>query len=118
MLLKRLLTVAVMSTFIDTGTAAFAEDKPPVTLTVQMSVTEKGFEPNLVKVKKDETVNLVITRKTERTCATSIVIDDYGVNMKLPLNTPVTVTFTPTKSGEVRYGCASGKMVGGILLVE
>jgi hypothetical protein len=30
----------------------------------------------------------------------------------------VEVPFTPTKSGELKHGCAMGKMVGGVLSVE
>ena len=83
-----------------------------------MKVTDKGFEPANVTVKKGEPVTLVITRVTEQTCATDIVIDDYGINTKLPLNKAVTVTFTPKTAGDLKYGCAMGKMIGGVLKVQ
>jgi len=86
--------------------------------TVQMKVTDKGFEPANVTVKKGEPVTLVITRTTEQTCATEIVIDDYGVNTKLPLNKAVTVSFTPKQAGDLKYGCAMGKMIGGVFKVQ
>ena len=86
--------------------------------TVTMAVTEKGFEPNDVNVKKGEPVTLAITRKTDKTCATEIVIDELGVKTSLPLNKAVKVTFTPTKSGELKYGCGMNKMIGGVLRVE
>jgi hypothetical protein len=72
--------------------------------TLQMLVTDSGFEPSTVKVKKGEPVKLVITRKTDKTCAKEIVIDEYGINTPLPLNTAVTVSFTPTQSGQLKYG--------------
>jgi hypothetical protein len=28
------------------------------------------------------------------------------------------VNYTPTKSGEVKFGCAMGMMIGGVLTVE
>jgi len=86
--------------------------------TVQMKVTDKGFEPATVTVKKGEPVTLVITRTTDHTCATDIVIDDYGIKTALPLNKAVTVTFTPKKAGDLQYGCAMGKMIGGVLKVQ
>lgn len=90
----------------------------PKAKTVTMTVTSKGFEPAAVEVKKGEPVMLVITRKTDKTCATDIVIDGVGIKQALPLNTPVKVTFTPTKSGDLKYGCAMDKMVGGVLKVQ
>src|SRR5688572_17895685 len=79
---------------------------------LSMVITEKGFEPQNLTVKAGEPVKLTITRKTETTCATEIVIDEYKVNTKLPLNQPVTVSFTPTKSGKLKYGCDMQKMIG------
>lgn len=84
---------------------------------IEMTVTEKGFEPQNVRVKKGEPVTLIITRKTDTTCATEIIIDEHKINVKLPLNKPVTVTFTPQKSGELKYGCAMKKMIGGVIKV-
>lgn len=85
---------------------------------IQMSVTDSGFEPDHIKAKKGVPLKLVITRKSEHTCATDIVIDEYDIHAKLPLNTPVTVAFTPNKSGELRYGCAMNKMVSGTLTID
>jgi plastocyanin domain-containing protein len=86
--------------------------------TIQMTVTEGGYEPDHIKVKKGQLVKLVVTRKTDATCAKELVIDEPKVHVKLPLNHAVTVTFTPTKSGELKYGCAMDKMVYGIIVVE
>lgn len=84
---------------------------------IDLAVTEKGFEPAKVTVKKGQPVHLVVTRKVDNTCATEILINDAGVREKLPLNKPVSIEFTPTKTGEVRYACGMG-MIGGVLLVE
>ncbi len=84
---------------------------------IEMSVTEDGFVPAEVKVKKGEPLQLVVTRKTDRTCATEIVVKDYGIDQKLPLNKPVTVSFTPNKAGKVRYACGMD-MISGVLVVE
>ena len=84
---------------------------------ITMEVTEAGFVPARLKIKRGEPVKLLITRKTEASCATEIVIDEYKVNTKLPLDTPVTVSFTPTKTGTLKYGCAMQKMIGGVITV-
>ncbi|MFP2934202.1 cupredoxin domain-containing protein [Pyxidicoccus sp. 3LG] len=85
---------------------------------VELSVTEKGYEPSPVKLKKGEPVKLVVTRKTDQTCATEVVMDGYDINTRLPLNQPVEIAFTPKESGELVYGCAMGKMISGVFLVD
>jgi plastocyanin domain-containing protein len=62
-------------------------------------------------------VKLLVTRRTDRTCATEIVIPDAGVNQKLPLNQTVVVELTPAKSGTLKYACAMGH-IGGVLVVD
>jgi len=84
--------------------------------TVNVSVTDNGFEPSKVKAKKGEKVRLVVTRKTNSTCAKEIVIKDHGINRPLPLDKAVTVEFTPAKSGEIRYACGMD-MISGVVFV-
>ena len=84
---------------------------------IEIAVTGDGFVPSSIKVQKGQPVRLVVTRKTERTCATEIVIKDQGINQKLPLNQPVTVEFTPKKTGQLRYACGMD-MISGVIAVE
>jgi len=81
---------------------------------VSLQVTEQGFVPADVTVEKGKPVTLTITRKTNRTCATEIVIKDYGINQPLPLDQPVTVTFTPKEAGAIRYACGMNMISGTI----
>jgi plastocyanin domain-containing protein len=92
--------------------------KPGEVRTLALSVTEKGYEPSPVTLQQGQPVKLVLTRTTEHTCATEIVLDEYDIHTPLPLNQPVEVTFTPTKTGKLVYGCAMGKMINGVFLVE
>ena len=84
--------------------------------TVEMQVTEDGFVPAKIKANKGEKLRLVITRKTDRTCATEIVIKEAGINTKLPLGKTVTVEVTPKKSGELKYACGMD-MITGVIFV-
>jgi plastocyanin domain-containing protein len=85
---------------------------------ISLSVTEKGFEPSPITLSKDEPVKLVVTRKTDHTCATELVMKDYNIHTSLPLNQPVEIAFTPTKTGTLTYGCAMNQMVSGTFQVE
>ena len=85
--------------------------------TVEIAVTAKGFEPARVKVAKGEPLKLVVTRKTDDTCAKEIVIPDENIKADLPLNQPVTLSFTPKRAGELKYACGIN-MVTGVLDVQ
>lgn len=85
---------------------------------VAMEVTADGFVPANVTLKANEPVTLRVTRKTDETCATELLIDGTDIKAKLPLDTAVDIAWTPTRPGQVKYGCAMDKMVGGLLLVE
>jgi plastocyanin domain-containing protein len=84
---------------------------------IAVTVTSKGFEPSSVTVKKGTPVKLVVTRKTERTCATEIVMKDFGVNQPLPLEKPVTVVVNPKGPGQYRFACGMN-MIAGTLTVQ
>ena len=85
---------------------------------ITMSVTEKGFEPSNVTLVKDQPVTLIVTRRTEATCASELLIEGTDINVPLPLNQAAEVKWTPAKSGSVKFGCAMDKMVSGLLIVE
>lgn len=85
---------------------------------IAITLTEKGFEPTPIQVTKGQPVTLVVTRKTDQTCATELTIPEYKIDQKLPLDQPVEIAFTPTRSGDLEYGCAMGHMVKGVLQVR
>ncbi len=84
---------------------------------IELKVTNQGFVPEEVKVKKGEPLELVVTRTTDQTCAKEIVVKDAGVSKELPLNKPVSIALTPQKTGELKYACGMN-MLTGVLLVE
>jgi plastocyanin domain-containing protein len=80
---------------------------------VEITVTEKGFEPDRVVVKKGDALELVVTRKTDDTCAKKITIPDAKVKAALPLNEAVTLKLTPAKAGELKYVRGMGRCTPG-----
>ncbi len=79
---------------------------------VRITVTRNGYEPWKVRAWKGVPLTLVVTRTTDETCATELVLPEYGIDRKLPLNQPVTITFTPAREGELRYACAMNMFQG------
>jgi plastocyanin domain-containing protein len=84
---------------------------------VEVTVTEKGFEPEKIPARAGQPITLAITRKFERTCATEILFEGQEGKTDLPLNKTVEVTYTPKSSGNVKFGCAMGMMIAGVLEV-
>lgn len=89
----------------------------PAQQVIEMSVTAEGFVPAQIKVKVGQPVKLVVTRQVEGTCATEMVIKDYGINKPLPLNEAVEVELTATKPGQIRYACGMD-MIAGVIIAE
>lgn len=84
---------------------------------VVVEVTQEGFVPKEIPAKVGQPITLVVTRKTDLTCAKQIVFADMGVEKELPMNQAVEVTVTPERQGELRFAC-SMDMIAGKLIVE
>ena len=84
---------------------------------VALAVTDEGFLPASVTIPAGRPVTLAVTRKTDRTCATELVLSDYAIDLKLPLNETVEATFTPTRYDTIHYACGMD-MIKGVLVVE
>lgn len=85
------LTIVVISVI---GTAAgCGRGRQSVTAReVQVEVTDQGFVPAETVIPKNQAVTLVVTRKTENTCATEIVLPSLNQRHALPLDKHLGVT--------------------------
>ena len=96
---------------------ALAAEKAPAGPTVTaatIQVTEKGFEPREIQVKKGTKVTLTFLRTTARTCITAIDIPAEKVKgFDLPLDKPVSLTITPAKAGVEKFHCTAMAMGDG-----
>ncbi len=118
--------LALATTFASVAAALFvavAEANKPAAKTparVAIAVTENGFEPESIQVRKGEPVTLVFTRKTKVTCATDVLIkidDKTSIKKDLPLNAPVEIPVSFPRSGKLRYACGMD-MLAGVIHVE
>ena len=86
---------------------------------VQISVTEKGFEPDSVDVPAGKPVTIVFTRKTDKTCVKEVILtmdDGKKIQKQLPLDTPVELATTFPKAGKLGYACGMDMMKGTIVV--
>jgi cobalt-zinc-cadmium efflux system membrane fusion protein len=80
-------------------------------------VSEKGFEPARVAVRSGVPARITFVRTSDATCATEVVIPTLNIKRALPLNQPVTVEFTPQKTGDVEFTCGM-QMFKGTVVVQ
>ena len=72
---------------------------------IEVAVTDEGFSPATIDVKKGETVVLRFNRTTKSECLKAVEIPDLGIKKDLPMNTPVEVAIAPPKEGKMVLQC-------------
>ena len=88
----------------------------PKTQTAKVLISEKGYEPGSLNLRRGVPAKITFLRTTDRTCGTEIVIPAYGINVPLPLYEKVLVSFTPTKTGEYGFTCGMNMMRGKLII--
>ena len=81
---------------------------------VAITVGLNGFDPWRIEAIAGKPLVLVLTRTTDDTCATEIVIPALGKTVPLPLGKPVRVELTPARAGKLRFSCAMKMFQGEI----
>ena len=85
---------------------------------VTVRITDDGFEPASVSVTSGVPLELTFLRVSDKTCGTEVVIPGLSIRRDLPLNVPVTVTFTPDTAGEIIYSCGMNMLRGTIIVAQ
>jgi plastocyanin len=84
--------------------------------TAKISVTEEGYEPATITVKAGHPTKLTFVRTSDKVCGTEVVFPSLKLKRALPLNQPVDVDFTPSKSGEITFVCDMNMLKGTIVV--
>ena len=85
--------------------------------TIDVQVTQKGFEPDRIRVAPNVPVTLRFTRKAAETCADAVDVQGDPVRHMLPLNAPIEVRVTPPASGKIAFACPMNMYRGAIEVV-
>lgn len=90
----------------------------PGARTIAIDITVRGFEPDSIDVESGETATIVFTRRVQHTCVKRVVValdDGHGnVERDLPIGTPVAITLTFDRIGELGFSCAMAMQGGAI----
>jgi plastocyanin domain-containing protein len=104
--------VLALATVAAFGCAAPAAKGPKE---FKIAVTDDGFVPAETVIPKNEAVTLVVTRKTDRTCATSMVFAESGEKHELPLNETVRIELAAGQPDTLHYACPMDMIKGMIV---
>jgi plastocyanin len=116
----KLRTLLVPIAIVFAGAASADTPAPKAPSRIEITVTKSGFNPDNIAVPAKKPVTLVFTRKTESTCAKSVVLttgDGKKVERALPLDKPVELAVTFEKAGKLTYAC-SMDMIKGVVVVQ
>jgi plastocyanin domain-containing protein len=81
-----------------------------------VKITERGYEPTTMRIRKGVKTRVTFVRTTDATCAKEIVVADFNIKRTLQLNQPVAVDLTPTKSGTFTFACGMNMMAGQLIV--
>lgn len=90
-----------------------ASSPPSATVADRVRVTHDGFQPSLVLL---GTNRRLVFRRIDNSCASVVVIPDFGLEKRLPLNVDVVVDLPPSACGEFTFQCSLGKHKGKLML--
>ncbi|TMQ70356.1 MAG: hypothetical protein E6K80_08715 [Candidatus Eisenbacteria bacterium] len=83
---------------------------------VHVDVTDKGFEPADVIIPAAQPVTLVMTRKTDQTCAKSVEFASLQKSYPLPLNQPIRIELPASQKGVLSYECGMHMLTGRVIV--
>lgn len=82
---------------------------------IPVSVTESGFQPSTIEVKRGTDVTLLVTRQTDATCATDFLVQDRGIQKDLPLHQPVRIALGAVATDSIDFSCGMGMVQGKVV---
>lgn len=72
--------------------------------TANMNLTYKGYEPNIIFIKKDVPVRWVIDVKQMTGCTDEIILPEYGIRKPLQYGENI-IEFIPDRLGDIKFSC-------------
>lgn len=111
-LIASFLCLFLLASLVAAASLRQANDAPQA---VTVEITEQGFQPESLNLKANVPARITFVRRTDTTCAKEVVIEDYDIKKKLPLNEPVVVELTPKKS-DFTYTCGMNMLRGKVIV--
>jgi len=114
-MLRKMILIGCMA--VAAGCGQQPKQSASVPARFEVAVTDSGFTPNSITVPAGKAVTLVVTRKTDQTCAKEIVFPEQNIRKALPLNEAVEISLPASPKREIAYKCGMD-MLSGKVIVE
>jgi len=109
--------IANGSRLIGTNSASVVVNQAKGEQVVRMTQDSNGYSPNVLIVKKGVPVKLIVTSVSSYSCASSLVISSYGINVQLHKGENI-INFTPKSTGEIPFSCSMGMYTGKFIVTD
>ena len=83
---------------------------------VTINLTNQGYRPESFRLRRGVPAAVTFIRRTKDSCGEVVVLPAYGIRRTLPFNQPLTVTFTPRKTGTFDFTCGMDMLRGQIIV--
>lgn len=80
-------------------------------------IVDGGYSPNVISLQAGTTAKLTFLRKDPTGCLAEIIMPDFNVSDKLPINKPHEITIEPTTKGIYTYTCGMRMFSGTIEVI-
>jgi plastocyanin domain-containing protein len=75
-----------------------------------------GYSPNRVMLLRGIPAKLIFTRKDASSCFDEVVLPDFGIKAKLPINKTYEIDIQPDAAGSYHYTCGMHMFSGEIVV--
>ena len=113
-MLKKMMLAGVLA--LAAGCAQQAKQDSGGPARFELAVTDTGFAPATITVPAGKPFLLLVTRRTDQTCAKEIVFAAQGIRKPLPLNEAVEVALPASPKGEIAYKCGMDMLSGSVVV--
>ncbi len=111
----KILLIIAVALFAVVPLAAQSKHKSKTQRVTVVLTESQGYKPDSFTLRKGVLAKVTFIRHGEG-CGDVVVIPNYGVRRKLPMNDPVVVTFRPRETGTFGFSCGMNMYKGEIVV--
>lgn len=79
-------------------------------------IVDGGYSPEVIVIPRGQTTKINFIRKDPSNCLEEVILADFKIRRRLPLNQKITIELTPQQAGEFTYACGMNMYHGKIIV--